>query len=86
MYNIMYSKQDYVKEVSSVFDLSWLSNPRTPIEIAEFEFKTLPELRLNHYLVKNDDTNEYRLGDVDLAEMRSFIDICEDELRRMALS
>ena len=82
----MYSTEDFVNEVSSNFDLRFLSQSRFPIELGSYHFSELPNLRLNHYLVKLNNGDEYQLGDLDTKEIKEFIDICLKKLDEFNLS
>lgn len=82
----MYSDDNYREEVSSVFDLNFLARERVPIEVGSFRFLHLPEGRLNHYMVKLNNSDDYVLGNLNNNEIKEFIGLCLDKLGQLMLS
>lgn len=64
---------DFVDEVNSVFSLRFLTKKREPIALDTFHFEELPDKRLNHYLIKQDNDNQYHFGEIDTHEMQVFV-------------
>ena len=81
----MYSTEKFVEEVSSNFDLRFLSQSRIPIEAGSFLFNALPNVRLNHYMVKLNNSDEYQFGELDTSEVKEFIGICLKKLNELNL-
>ncbi len=81
-----YTKRDFVNEVNSVFNLSFLIKKREPIALGDFHFDNLPNKRLNHYLIKLNNESQYRLGEIDIDEMKNFIEKISDEITSLGIS
>ncbi len=81
-----YTNLDFTKEVNSIFNLDFLSKKREPITVDSFSFKSLPETRVNSYLVKLNNSEEYSLGEINTSEIKNFIKLCNNKLDSMGLS
>jgi hypothetical protein len=70
-----YSPERLAADVSADFDLSLLAEERTPIAVGFFEPETFPDVRVNHYLIKDNDSSEFRLGEADHPAIRGLLEM-----------
>ena len=66
----------FVQEVNSVFNLDFLKTTREPIEVGKFNFITFPTTRLNHYMIKSNDSDDIIFGDIKDEEIKRFVNEC----------
>jgi len=70
-----YLKNQFKQEVESIFNLDFLKYPRVPIDIGEYKPTSFPNERVNHYLIKSNDSKNYFYGDIDYEEIKRLGDI-----------
>lgn len=80
------NKITFKEEVENIFNVNFLNScTRTPIDLGHFKFNDLTELRVNHYLIKSNDSTEFKYGEVDGISIRRFVKNCIDELNKMGI-
>jgi len=55
--------KDYINECTAIFDLSFLSKPRSPIAIQSAHLR-LSGMRVNHYMIKSNDELTLNFGEI----------------------
>jgi hypothetical protein len=73
-------------ETETKFDLEFLNFTREPIEVETFTFKDFVNERVNHYMIKSNNSSELFLGIVENSEsIKDFISTCFDKANQMRL-
>lgn len=68
-----YSTEEFKSEIQLVFNLKFLKKERCPIDIGEYKFSSFPETRVNHYLIRSNDSDEFNFGEIDNKEIKDFV-------------
>jgi len=78
-------KEQFKTEVESTFILDFLRQKRRPLDIAEFRPQSFLDTRVNHYLIKLDDSNDYVFGEVEHDAIRKFVKIVSEGISSLGL-
>ena len=74
-------------ETENIFNLDYLKFTREPIEVGSFNFNSFVKERVNHYMIKSNNSDEYIYGDLDYSsEIKSFVKSCLDKSNQIGLN
>jgi len=80
------NKFTFVKETQTPFNLKHLKFTREPVDVGSFNFGDLGDTRVNHYMVKTNNSSEFILGELEeFGDIRHFIDQCYSSANEMGL-
>jgi len=80
------NKFTFVKETQTPFDLRHLKFTREPVEIGAFNFGNIGDVRVNHFMVKTNNSSEFVLGELEkYGDIKNFISQCYDAANEMGL-
>lgn len=79
------NKSCFKQEVDSIFNLKYLESSRTPIELDRFEFSDFITSRVNHYLIKLNNSDDLVMGELQSESLNKFIKYCLDETKKLGL-
>jgi hypothetical protein len=68
-----YSLDQFKNEIAETFSLNYLKQERTPIDCGQYNFTSFPAERVNHLLIKSNDSNKYIYDGVSSGDLRRFI-------------
>jgi len=64
-------------DTENIFNLDYLKFTREPIEVSPFIFNDFVKERVNHYMIKSNNSDEYIYGDLDYSqEIKEFVKCC----------
>jgi hypothetical protein len=64
-------------ETQQLFNLEYLKFTREPIKVSEFNFNKFVEERVNHYMIKTNNSDEYIWGDLEYSDdIKKFVNKC----------
>jgi hypothetical protein len=73
-------------ETENIFDLNYLKFTREPIEVSDFSISDVLKMRVNHYMIKSNSSNDYFYGELEqYDEIKSFVKICTEESQKLGL-
>lgn len=73
-------------EVSNVFDIDYLKYTREPIIVSPFAFPTFTDLRVNHYLIKSNNSDVFQFGQLKDNSITDFVKTCISKCQEMNLN
>ena len=80
-----YSVEQFKKEATSKFNLDFLKLSRIPIDIGAYTFDSFSSLRLNHYLIKSNDSSEYNFGEIVKEDIEDFVKYTENKFAELGI-
>jgi hypothetical protein len=76
----------FVEETNNKFNTNYLSSAtRTPIELDNFNFKDFIDLRLNHYLIKLNNSEDLVFGEIKSNSIKDFVNYCIEKAKELGL-
>jgi len=73
-------------ETQNIFNLDYLKFTREPIEVCDFDFKSFVKERVNHYMIKSNNSDEFIFGELGYSdEIKLFVKMCYDEAKEIGL-
>jgi hypothetical protein len=76
----------FKEETDNVFNLDYLkASTRTPIELNKFQFKDFIDTRVNHYMIKSNDTTNLVFGEINSESIKEFVNYCINEAKKLDL-
>jgi hypothetical protein len=77
----------FKQETNNIFNIKYLeSATRTPIELDKFLFKDFINNRINHYMIKSNDSTDLVFGEIDSDSIKQFVNYCIEESKKLDLN
>ncbi|MDB5254153.1 MAG: hypothetical protein JWL80_219 [Parcubacteria group bacterium] len=80
-----YTIEQFKKEVNSIFNLDFLKLGRKPIDLGKYMFESFSNLRVNHYLIKSNDSEIYNFGEIDEKDIGDFVNFAKSKCSEMGI-
>lgn len=76
----------FVAETQVPFNLKFLNFTREPIKVEAFNFSDFPRGRVNHYMIKENNSGDFNFGELeDNEDIKAFVQSCYSKANEMGL-